>query len=259
MRVALWEGRVPPEARFVVADGFDGSALAWGDTRDGALEAWESEVREVKPKPPGWKPEPERELPDLDPEPPRRIEDADGKLRAFSTGTMTLTAPQVGELAWPMPLPRFTPAVLLPIPAAPEHIPGHLAAGGFDRWVPLVGEFGDVGFGLLRRDGDDGFTMIGDGGLDLVDDLAGLEAELDASDERERASCAEMTVHGMPNPWTDSEYPCRTVSYRIWDDGHRRRVPAKQAGARWNQEFVAPDVDVSWRWLVHRMRWVERG
>ncbi len=256
MRTALWEGRVPPEARFVVADGFDGSALAWGVSREEALEAWEAEVHRVKPKPPGWKPEPEPELPDIEPERPRRIEDDEGKLRGFSTGTMTLVAPAVGELAWPMPLPRFTPAVLVPLPPLPATIPAHLAAAGFRRWMRIVGDFGEVGFGLVRDESGGGFTLMGDGVLDLIDDADALLVELDASDEREQASCAEMAAHGMPNPWTDSEYPCRTVSYRLWDDGHRKRVPAKQAGARWTQEFVARDVGIGWRWLVSRMRHV---
>ncbi len=254
MRRACWEGTVPPDARWLAADGFDGSALAWGATRKEALERLEAEIVRVRPKPPGWKPEPEKKDPEIDHEPPRRIEDEEGKLIGVSTGTIRLEAPAVGELAWPMPLPRFTPRVVLPLPPEPERRPGHLVEAGFDRWVRLIGQHGEVEHGLLREDGGGDYTLLGAGVLDLVDDVEALDRELDGSDTQRRAEAMEMAESGFPNPWEDDEYRCRVMTYQIWDDGHRKRVPASQVGARWTAEPVARDQGVELCWRVSRRR-----
>ncbi len=255
MREACWSGDVPGDARWLAADGFDGSALAWGSSREEVLARLEEEIARVRPKPPGWKPEPEPEAPELEPESPRRIEDTDGKLVGVSTGTLHLVAPAVGELAWPMPLPRLTPRVVLPLPPEPGAPPAHLAAAGFERWVRLIGPHGCVEYALLRDDGGDGHTLIGAGVLDLVDDVAALDRELDESDALQRAHALEMAEHGLPNPWQDPEYRCREATCTIWDDGHRRRVPAKQVGARWTVEPTTRDRGAELAWRVSRRRW----
>ena len=255
MREALWSGRVPASARWLVADGFDGSALAWGDTRAQALERYEAELARVRPRPPGWKPEPEQEaltLPEADAG-PRVLKDEEGQTVGFSTGTIRLEAPAVGELAWPMPLPRFTPAVLLPLPPLPSDIPDHLRAAGYRRWVRLLGGYGAVGHGLLREDEAGGFTLIGAGVLDLVTDPEALEEEMDACDDKDRAWHVEAAVQGLPDPWSDPTWPCKLVSYRLWDDGRRERVPARRAGMRCTAEVVARDFDAGvMGWCVTR-------
>ena len=254
MREALWEGRVPLEARWLVADGFDGSAVAWGPTRDEALAAWDDEVRRVGPRPPGWRPE-HRSPPEPTPHQPPRVFDAeeDG-VAGFSTGTMTLVAPRVGELAWPMPLPRYTPAAIVPL-SAPPPLPARFASAGFTRWVRLVGDHGQAGFVLVRDERDGGWTFVGDGALDLVD-LEALEQELEAADAEHDDSLAHLARAGFPAMGSNPEFPCSIRWYRCWDGDRRERIPLRPAGAAWTAAFPARDACLPWRFQVCRVRWL---
>ena len=249
IRRAVWTGDVPPEARWVATDGFDGSALVWGTTREEALERLETRIAEVRPKPPGWKPPEEKEPVEVEEQPSGPIENEDGETVGFSTGSITLRSPASGELAWPMPVPRLTPRVLLPLPEMPSEVPEHLA--GFE-WIRLVGEWGEVGHALRWQD-DEGFELIGEGVVDLVDDLDALRAGIDASEEAEQAWHA--TVPDFPNCWTDPKWPCRVLHYRIWDCVKRERMAPKQDGGRWGKEVHPPDFTNHHAWRVTRQRW----
>ena len=49
-RRALFDGRVPDDARFVVADGLEGAAVGTGRTREEALDAYAAEVAKALPE-----------------------------------------------------------------------------------------------------------------------------------------------------------------------------------------------------------------
>jgi hypothetical protein len=74
IREALFRERVPRSARWVATDGWTGRAVAWGATRDAAMEAWRAEVARTrpfpeKPKPP-TEPLPQAPLQKIEPENP---------------------------------------------------------------------------------------------------------------------------------------------------------------------------------------------
>ncbi len=52
IRDALFDGRIPPEARGAVADGHEGTVIAWGVTREDAIPAWRAERLRARPSPP---------------------------------------------------------------------------------------------------------------------------------------------------------------------------------------------------------------
>jgi len=139
LREALFDDRVPRDAEWVVADGFAGTAIAWGATRDEALGRWREEVQRVRPRPPVRKAPPQ-------PPPP---------------GALTITAP-AADVPQPEPTPENTPAVVIPVAPPPE-----------GPWVRLLGRFGKTRH-ALRLDDRRGFTLVGDRVVDLVEtrDLA---------------------------------------------------------------------------------------
>ncbi len=167
VRAALFQDQVPADGRWVAADGWTGRAVAFGPTRETAVEASRAEVARVRPFP---DPAPAFEM--LDPPPESRIEqEFDGEhlsIRGvfFGAGPKS-DAPSVD------PTPENSPVALTPVPELPD------AAPSFGAWVRVVGGYGGVRFAALRRQRG-GVTLVGDGLLDQ--DLAGLDARLDAAD-----------------------------------------------------------------------------
>lgn len=218
-RRALHDGRVPDAARFVVADGFEGTAMGWGASREEALAAYAANVARALPE--------------------RRYTvetatddyDDDGNLIARgelppefgALGTPGEAAsrvmsedPEEGE-AWKQgaaddtggtsPPPEidpvtgridFGPMVLRgPSSDAPEpprraqFVPHALISldpvldtpAPRGRWVRLLGETG-VTRHALRVEEQNGYLLVGSDMLGLVD-LNGLDAELEAADARE--------------------------------------------------------------------------
>lgn len=80
---------------------------------------------------------------------------------------------------------KYTPAILGHLAAADGGPGSPRARASFTRWVRLLGEFGNIGHALWREE-NGGFTLTGHGVVDLLDDLAVREAEMDSSDLGER-------------------------------------------------------------------------
>src|SRR5205807_2443171 len=83
---------------------------------------------------------------------------------------------------WPSTSTDTMPAVAIPIPPLPE-VPAAFAAAGFTR-VRLLGGFGHVRNALIRET-NDGFVLVGEGTLDLLDPVR-ITVEMDAHDASDR-------------------------------------------------------------------------
>jgi hypothetical protein len=258
LRRALFAGSVSADAGFAVADGMEGTAIAWGSTLEDALRTWSGELFRAKPKPP-LPPEPAPPPTDLH-EPadgPRTFRDADGKVKGFSTGKVTLSfGGGDGEppLPWPAAVPDKMPAAAIPIPPLP-HRPESFARAGFTAWVRTVGQHGHVRHALARRDPDGtSFTLIGEGVLDLVDPDA-LDAELARAEVQERADDAEMAAQvDRPSMWEDPGAAVALVYYRCWDDDRRARIPLRRQLAAFLPSFDAGSLDADLvGWTVTRL------
>lgn len=103
----------------------------------------------------------------------------------------------------------------------PTRIPGRFWEAGFHRWARVLGDAGDVGHALLRER-DQVVTMIGELVIDRVDPWR-LDAELDAADRDTRGVLAAIP-DARPTPESSV-----VTSYRVVDEGHRRRVPTELA------------------------------
>lgn len=200
LRRRAWAG-IPGGARFLVTDGLDGSSLGAGATREAALEAWRADLFRAKPKPPVAPKQPS--TPPPPPELPHVERDAEGKVVAASTGTMNISGGGVGaHVDWPAAVPDNMPAAMIEVPDLPADVPAAFATAGFQRWVRLVGALG-VPCAALVREEHDGFTLVGEGIVDIVDP-ARLEVDLAALDAREREGCP------LPEPpWKDPKMLAR--------------------------------------------------
>jgi len=159
LREALFDEQVPPAARWAVADGYEGTALAWGTTREEALEAWRAEVARRRPRP----------APAVEPEDPEDdlFESSGDEFRA----RFTLRAPP-SDVPQPDPTPENTPAAIVPLRPPPETAP---PAG---CWAPLLDRFGNLTYAAVRHR-PDGFWIVGPGAAERVDldDVERLIAE----------------------------------------------------------------------------------
>jgi hypothetical protein len=183
IRDALFDGRIPPEARWAMADGYEGTAIAWGPTREEAISAWRTELLRARPSPP--KP--------AEPGVPR----CEPRGRGFE-----VRGPSV-DGAWP----DEAPAVTIPLDQVPTK---RSSWGSFAR---IVGGFGGTRHALLRRD-PDGFTLVGDRALDLVD-LDGLDralAGVEPLDHPELAAAREAWHEDRPG------YDSELLVYRVVDE-----------------------------------------
>lgn len=244
LRRALWEERIPADARHAVVDGYEGHVVAWGATQEEATARWDEEVARVRPQPPGWgkqeaPPPPAKEIPD---EAPSIDRDDEGRVVRVSTGTLHFTLGGGGAAAWPIPLPRYVPAVSIPLPEGPQDLPEAYAAAGFTRWVRLLDEWGGSCWALLKG-GDDGFVLVGEGALDLVTDLPGLDDALDAAD----AECSIPDAIRERSPV--DEWHWRLSTYSCFDNGHRRAIPPTSSSSAWGGGFDP------WRLDGRRCRW----
>lgn len=224
------------------------TCLATGPDLAQAEAAWLAEERRLRPRWTRRVDEPELEPPPADPPAPDETETttADGRtIRTFSTGMVRLTVQPVTVIPWPIPGPRTTPAVAVRVPPLRTEIPAAWAAEGFTRWRYVIGDSGRVGF-MLVRDEPDGFTLVGDGAVDLVDPV-GLEEALAA------ATAAEDPFPFPEPPWL--RYPYEHRHYSVWSDLLQARTPPTAAGGSWNLEWNWRDLDADlYRWRVTRMR-----
>ena len=182
IRHALFHGRVPDDARWVATDGYDGIALAWGDSRNEVLERWRNEVERLRPVPRRRK---ESQQPEAPP------------------GAITISAPRAdGER--PEPAPKNTPAVVVPLEPLPRGEPP------FGAWTRLLGRYGATAPAGLRRDVA-GFTLVGDKLLETLgpNGLARLDEAL--AQVPPLPDFPEISRPGI-------ERNSRTTFYRIGDE-----------------------------------------
>ena len=202
LRQAMAERRAPPGSFWAVADGYVGSAIAFGATRDEALGAWRKEVERVRPKPP----------PPVDPTtllPPDYLSRSPDEWSPDdppeSEAMMTFLVR--GWDAPPFdPSPATVPAAIVRVAALPTSKP---SKGVWTRWI---GEWGST-HAAVRVPMRDGYALVGETLLPRVD-LATLEDELDALDaaKPEISSPSGMShALGLPPPTHI------TVRYRCTD------------------------------------------
>lgn len=163
IREAVEAGRAPRGATWAVADGYTGSAIAFGPSRETAMTAWRAEVERVRPAPPeptaaDPDDEPDGAAPKWDSGPAHELEGAmEFRVRGFDVPPFD-------------PSPKATPAAVLPIAAVPGPAP---STGELTRWI---GARGTTQF-AVRLSRDDRFTLVGVGMLPRID-LATLDTTL---------------------------------------------------------------------------------
>jgi hypothetical protein len=221
IRHALFHGRVPDDAAWVAADGYDGIALGWGATREEALEHWRGEVERLQPRPPAPR-EPSG------PPPPG--------------GFTVRTARADGET--PEPAPGNTPAAVVEL----RPLPSFKSPCG--AWTRLLGDYGECIPALLHQDVA-GFTLVGyalaavlatvPGGGGLAD-LEGILDEIPAL-----SPDARVAPH--------RDYNCVLTIYEILERGTHELAPRACESMR--SDGFDPGVLDPRRllWQVVRQRW----
>lgn len=248
LRRIVFSGDIPLEARWAVADGLEGKAVAWGATSAEALARFRDEAFRKKPRSPAAATvEADDPPPAAAPPPsgPSKEQREDGTV-VVSTGVVTVSIPAVPpRFPWPRPVPANCPALLVPLPEPPQP-PAALAAAGFTRVARTLGEMGDVGHVFVRQDRT-GFTAIGEHLADLID-VATLDHEL------ERALAAhDRGMESLRRPGDDFSQQRLVVS--MFDDERRVRAAPKVCGGEMARELgpAAPQGDLApWRVLVAR-------
>ena len=223
--VALWQGLVDRDARWLILDGLCGRAFTAGPTRAAACDGFVSELWRTKPGLPDTPtgqplafelPAPVAPTPTPPPNndpihlptPPRTPQDGDA-VEAFSFSGSFSFGGFVSVHPWPKPEPELLPAALLEIPAPPA-VPEAFAAAGFAP-VAIVGGDGRIAW-MLRRCDAKGWTLVGEHVLDLVDPDA-IAPLLDAENLRYAAHWHEM----FPDGWAGQPRPI-VARYALWDD-----------------------------------------
>jgi len=236
IRDALFDDRIPPDVRWAVADGFTGTALAWGASREEAIAAWQGEIEREQPKPVIAE-APAKPQPDF----VERTEQAPGQFLINAR----LSGPSA-DVPWPEMIPANTPAAVIPLESCPHE------AGDWGAWIRLVGTHGGTVFAVLKRDVD-GCTLVGEGLAECLD-LGTLEETLDAAD---MASVSPITAR--PD-WPAHLPPLNShaVTYRLVDEDTRLpSAPAIVESTR-NHGFITKALDGDrLRWRAVRQRWVE--
>lgn len=192
-RRALFDGRVPSAARFVVADGVAGTAIGWGTTLPEAEAAYAAEVRRAQPVPdttvhsitddydddgnliareepllpPDGAPEGESGPPT-----PAEFDPVTGRV---DFGMFVVRAPKSDVSLPPLTLDT-TPSVVVPLDPAPASQPPS------GRWIRTLGTFGATRFAARWKSGD-GFLLVGERALAHVDRIR-VTADLEDADER---------------------------------------------------------------------------
>lgn len=199
IREAMAARKTPPGSFWVAADGYSGTAIAFGKSRDEALAAWRKEVERVRPAPP----------------PPRREPAGEDDAASFEKPEWNPDEPpetirlEIGK-AWDTPpfdpSPDAVPGAILRVAAIPPAMPPH---GTWSRWI---GDRGATGFAAgLPIEG--GYTLVGESLFPLVD-LRTLDQTLDAIDQAHR-----LRGDGLLRFESDPLHTHSIVWYRLIDAG----------------------------------------
>jgi hypothetical protein len=235
LREALFRERIPGSARWAIADGWTGAALAFGATREAAITAWRAEVDRVRPAP--ERPAPPPELEDA-PEPGMHTEARPGGFATWGT----LRGPR-SDVPWVEPAPERTPAALIPLVPLPSTAP---PLGG---WTRLLGARGETYPAALRFE-KGGFTLVGDLLLERLD-VARLEDQLATADLEALPRPQPPPDFPFPPPPTDTVFRV----YRLVDDATHAPVKPGIASCWWGLGFHARGLDGDvLRWRAARLR-----
>jgi hypothetical protein len=222
VRGALFGGRIPERASWAIADGYDGTAISWGATREEAHAAWSADVKHAPRSPHTHEP---------------------GAADAPVAGAMGFRGPS-SDTPWPEPAPENTPFVVIPLEWSPR------PPSPWGSWMRLVGGFGGTFRALMRRD-PTGFTLVGDRLADLVD-LHDLDERLDAVEIFDHPALrAAREARRGDRPAPDSG----TVIYRVVDDRTRTPVTPSVVESRQGCGFDPAMLDgdqLRWRVVRHR-------
>lgn len=213
VREALFDGRVPAEARWVAVDGFAGSVLCPATSRAHAISDCRQGIARVRPLPPVPEPPPE-----LSPE----------TLAGFGSGSgpFTITAPGLDAPPGVDPAPANTPIALVQLCPLPEPAPP------FGRWLRLVDDRGAAILAALRQD-ERGITVAGADALSRID-VASMDAQLDAA-EREAAGWLDQLLE---RDWPAELPPLDTLILRyVLEEAEPGRVKTVVKGAQHSHGF----------------------
>lgn len=253
-RRALFDGRVPASARFLVADGWAGTAVCWGSTREEALAAYEAEVRRAPPErhevfetcvddydddgnliargtlpfplgdagPTSSDDQGEGAGPEAAPEEGSWKGDAEGAAPEVDPitgrvefGPMVVRGPR-SDAPPPALSPETIPCVLVPLDPSPVKPPP------FGRWIRLLGARGATRHVVRAKDGD-GFLLVGAEALPRMV-LARLRSDLDALDAK-----AAESEQALPSPVPEF---ARFVRFRAGRYRWTAATPDRAAGLR---------------------------
>lgn len=221
------------------------SCFASGPDLESALAAWihAHDQHTPKPTPPPAAPSPTR--PDAPASDTEHVDDSGEITRVISSGTIRMSCEPLRQIPWPIPGPHTTPAVAVRYPPLPQRIPEAWRAEGFSRWRYAIGDSGEVGF-VLVRDEPDGFTIVGDGLVDVLDPQH-LEERITRALEGQ-----------MPALWDEPPhiaYPFEHQHFIAWSNLTRATTPLTPSSANWNLEWNWRDFDGdAHRWRVTRLR-----
>lgn len=273
LKELAWRGELPEGPCWLVVDGWNGAALASGDTFEEAFAAWREQVQRVQPVRPPDRVTRNREARARREARKRAIDLAWAERTAaqkvvrlpgtgperhiISSGPVTITAVAPVQVDWPEARPENVSAVALRLPASPP-IPESLRRNGFQRVLPLVSERGEWAFAFLRVD-PDGYTLVGEDAVDAID-VDTLDEALDeelgfrAIDHAEAWGDAMADSHGgSGNPYIETA--AGASQFRFWTRDELGREPRlRGAGGSFGYVHDLPAQDPQLQHQVVRIR-----
>ena len=239
LRAALFEGRIPADARWAAADGWTGRAVAWGATREEAAARFLEEAGRVRP----WIPEDGPALPPPPPAPPppkgAEVETTVERTeRGLAIASRFSGRGPAGDAPMPPPGAETTPYALVPLEPPPA---GASPLGG---WARLLGNFGASVHAAFRRERD-GWTMAGGRALEAVEaaDLERFLAVADIDADLRQARLDEVVRQSVPEAERPPAPDTVVRHYRVFHERTGAPIPPEWSGGRRGRGFHAGGLD----------------
>lgn len=251
LRRVLWRQAPPEGAGFVIIDGLEGTIVEWGDDPHELLRRFKARVAECQPLPEAMK---NRDGSPVSLESrraakgksssmqqePRLIKNEDGAVVGISTGTIRVGGGHSSAApAWPELTPDNTPALMLELPPRwTPNMAADLQHAGFQRSVQMVGQYGSI-FGGAVRDEPDGWTLLGEGIVDIVD-LGNLDEQINAALEDQRRVMDEFA---SLQPSFQPPEGHQVSVLQCWDFGYQRPMPPRLRSQAWRSQLEPAHLD----------------